>query len=140
MSVEEKSKSWLSAAPESAARYAENSRQGKFLNDLADLYIAGPMTGLPEFNYPAFYRAEKYLTTCGLTVENPAWNVLPEGEHWIGYMRLGVSQLVRCRAIYMLNGWYNSKGAIMEFNLAKDLRMPIFFENQDTGPMIKGTL
>lgn len=38
------------------------------------IYIAGPMSGLPEFNYPAFNRAAAVLRAQGHHVENPAEN------------------------------------------------------------------
>ena len=34
------------------------------------VYVAGPMTGLPEFNYPAFFAAEEYLRSHGAKVMN----------------------------------------------------------------------
>lgn len=59
-----------------AARIAANIT-GRI--NLADrkVYIAGPMTGLPEFNYPTFFAAEEYLRSHGAKVMNPA--VLPKG-------------------------------------------------------------
>lgn len=36
------------------------------------IYIAGPMRGHKDFNYAAFYEAEKMLTALGWDVENPA--------------------------------------------------------------------
>lgn len=36
------------------------------------LYIAGPMRGVREFNFPAFFRAEQKLTDAGYEVINPA--------------------------------------------------------------------
>lgn len=86
------------------------------------------MTGLPDLNYPAFFEAEDFLVRCGFTVENPAWNTLPEGENYLGYLRLGFNQLVRCKGIYLLDGWEQSKGATWEFDLAVKLKMGVHFE------------
>lgn len=30
------------------------------------VYISGPMAGLPELNYPAFFRAEKHIVALGV--------------------------------------------------------------------------
>ena len=34
------------------------------------IYIAGPMTGLPDFNYPAFNAAAARMRALGFEVEN----------------------------------------------------------------------
>lgn len=96
--------------------------------ELRDYYIAGPMTGLPELNYPAFHAAEKHLTDNGLSVENPAVNNIPGGS-WEDYMRLGLTQLLRCKRLYMLNGWESSKGAVFELYTARLLGMEVEFQN-----------
>lgn len=36
------------------------------------VYIAGPMTGLPEYNFPAFHAAAKAWRDAGWEVLNPA--------------------------------------------------------------------
>ena len=36
------------------------------------IYVAGPMSGLPAFNFPAFHEAAADLRACGFDVVNPA--------------------------------------------------------------------
>ncbi len=40
------------------------------------IYLAGPMTGLPDYNFPAFMKAAAYLRSQGAIVFNPAENDL----------------------------------------------------------------
>lgn len=87
------------------------------------IYIAGPMTGLPEFNYPAFHTAAAQLRALGHEVFNPAENPAPACGTWEGYMRLALAQLVQCDAIALLPGWETSRGAKIEASLAADLGM-----------------
>jgi len=55
------------------------------------IYIAGPMSGLPEFNYPAFHAADAELRALGHETLNPANN--PECDSWEGYMRAAIAQV-----------------------------------------------
>lgn len=86
------------------------------------VYIAGSMRGLPEYNYPAFDAAEKRLNEQGYSVVNPAnigrahfGNRKDLSEDEIDFlMAEELSLLVECEAIYLLKGWYKSKGARKE--------------------------
>lgn len=89
------------------------------------VYISGPMSGLPEFNYPAFHAAAAELRTYGLHVENPAESPEPECKSWLGFMRLAVAQLATCDYVVTLPGWENSKGARVEVELARGLGFPV---------------
>ncbi|WP_440111738.1 DUF4406 domain-containing protein [Acidovorax sp. BL-A-41-H1] len=89
------------------------------------IYIAGPMSGLPDLNYPAFHAMAAHLRAKGLHVENPAENDPPACESWLGYMRLAVAQLASCDAVVMLPGWAKSKGACIEHQLAVGLGLEI---------------
>jgi hypothetical protein len=90
------------------------------------VYISGPMAGIPELNYPAFFRAEKHIVALGYEVENPARNPEPPCKSWEGYMRLSIIQLMRCRILVRLPGWDNSNGANMENEIAQRLNFKIF--------------
>lgn len=89
------------------------------------LYIAGPMTGLPELNYPAFFAAEEQLQAVGYETLNPAPNK-PEGEpSWLAYMRMSLIQISQADGIALLPNWWSSKGARIEQHLANSLGLPV---------------
>ena len=90
------------------------------------IYIAGPCTGLPDYNYPAFNKAAEQLRAAGWHVENPAENQPPACGTWSGWMRLGIAQLIRCDAIALLPGWTKSKGARVEYDIANALGLASF--------------
>lgn len=87
------------------------------------IYIAGKMTGEPDFNYPAFNAAASRLRALGFDVENPAECELPIGSPWQEFMRSGITQLMRCDQIVLLPGWEKSRGATLEYMLAMQLGM-----------------
>nr|WP_265342954.1 DUF4406 domain-containing protein [Pseudomonas aeruginosa] len=89
------------------------------------IYLAGPMTGLPEFNYPAFHAEAARLRHLGYHVENPAENPAPACGTWAGYMRKALAQLVTCDAIALLPGWPSSRGANIERSLAFAMGMKV---------------
>lgn len=87
------------------------------------IYVAGPMTGLPDFNYPAFNAEAERLRAIGYRVENPANN--PKQATWQEYMREAVAQLAKCDMVVVLPGWENSRGALIENGLAVSLGIPV---------------
>lgn len=89
-------------------------------------YIAGPMTGLPEFNFPAFNDAEADLQAMGFETRNPARHGAGEpGQEWADYMRRDIPDLLECDAVALLPGWENSRGARLEVHIAKCLDIPV---------------
>ena len=82
------------------------------------LFLSGPMTGIEDYNYPAFNAAAQRLRDRGFVVYNPAENQRPATETWGEYMRLSVRQLTYCDAIVQLPGWENSRGANCELQAA----------------------
>lgn len=81
------------------------------------------MTGIPEYNIPAFLAAEEQLKHLG-TIINPA-KIKPKEETWEGYMRADIAELMKCDTVYLLPGWEKSRGAQIEVYLAKALGMEI---------------
>lgn len=91
----------------------------------AVIYLSGPMTGLPEFNYPAFHAAARALRQAGYRVENPAENDPPPCGTWGGWMQIARAQLRTCTHIALLPGWQHSNGAKIEVGDAVALGMPV---------------
>ena len=89
------------------------------------VYVAGPMSGLPDFNYLAFDRKAAELRAQGWAVENPAENPVPACGSWAGYMRMALRQLSTCTHIHMLPGWEQSKGARLEWHIAEQLGLEV---------------
>ena len=90
------------------------------------VYIAGPMSGYADHNYPAFHAAAQRLRDAGWDVANPAENFdgrtnLPRET----YLRADVALLVDCDAIALLPGWEESSGAKMEYLIARAFGMAI---------------
>lgn len=99
------------------------------------IYIAGPMTGLPNFNYDAFHVAAFQWRNMGWTVLNPAESF--DGRQdlpYQKYMTNAVELVLRARAIALLPNWQNSKGAQMEVLLGS--RFGYEFFDADTGAQI----
>lgn len=91
------------------------------------IYVAGPMSNLPDLNFPAFHTAAGQLRAAGYEVINPAEINPDPSTPWTACMRADIAQLVTCDAIYLLPGWERSRGAHVEFTLARSLEMEVLF-------------
>jgi hypothetical protein len=99
------------------------------------LYLSGPMTGIPEFNFPAFHKAAASLRASGYEVVNPAEldaaDTTPMA--WEDYLRRDLRVLLDCQGIALLPGWENSRGAKLESTVALALGMrPIYLTSEAT--------
>ena len=98
-------------------------------------YLAGPMTGIAEYNYPAFERAALALRRAGRCVLSPheVNPLTPEEaanpQPWSVYVRRDLSAIFEseCNALVLLPGWPNSKGATLELSIAIALGWPVYF-------------
>lgn len=114
------------------------------------IYIAGPMTGLALFNFPAFDAADEHLTRLGCRVMNPAeitrrlWfkrygevfdpsssdpRIAAGGDIYEDFLREDVRTLAECDAVALLPGWENSKGVARELKVSDALGLPVFYYN-----------
>lgn len=94
-------------------------------------YLAGPMTGLPGLNFPAFHRAAASLRASGYEVVNPAEINADPQAGWNACMRADIAQLVTCDAIALLPGFERSRGASLERHIALQLEMREIFVTQE---------
>lgn len=86
------------------------------------LYIAGGMTGLPEFNYPAFHAAALRLRAAGYKALNPAANHKGRTDlPYATYIRTALKQVMKADAVAVLPGWEKSQGARLEVHTAQVL-------------------
>ena len=101
------------------------------------IYIAGPMSGLPNYNHEAFLVAAERIRESRIrhlpeyvAVINPARNYGGyQGMTHAQYMRYSIHQLLIVDAVYMLNNWEFSEGACAEHTIAKSLGLDIYYED-----------
>jgi hypothetical protein len=96
------------------------------------------MSGFDDFNFPAFFNAEKKLKKSGHVPWNPAqkdideWGNIENIKKKANYrdcMRKDLNCLLDwAEAIYLLNGWEQSRGAKIEKALAEVLNLEIIYE------------
>ncbi|WP_424945426.1 DUF4406 domain-containing protein [Brucella anthropi] len=86
------------------------------------IYLSGPMTGLPDFNYPTLRRAAAALRLAGHRVYNPAEyphkgppELFPIRQAFASYCNF---ICLEADTIVLLPGWRASKGASAERQLA----------------------
>ena len=101
-----------------------------------DYYISGPMTGYPEYNYPAFRAMASRLRVDGHACFDPSETFggktdLPRHE----YMRMDVQALLESKAVIMLKGWSKSRGALLEHEIALELGLPIEYPSGESYPI-----
>ena len=114
------------------------------------IYLAGPMRGYKDFNFPAFFKATEELRQQGHTVFNPAerdtsvWGAerlkSATGNEAEVAANLGLEGLTLARqcfladtqficvhadAIYLLPGWEKSRGATAERALGEAIGLKI---------------
>lgn len=119
--------STIEAYREMALSYQCNSRRRK------RIYIAGPMSGYPKFNYPAFHEAERKLRDAGYIPVSPAkehqvsedGDDFAEGATYQDCLRDALRSLLTCDGVALLPGWAESKGARLEFHVATTLGLDV---------------
>lgn len=112
------------------------------------VYLAGPMRGIENNNFPAFFAAEALLRMWGYDVVNPARMDMDEGKaYWSWAERriimddsftiedalnrdfaaiLGTDGNGGCEAVFVLSGWENSQGALRETWFSLSTGRPLF--------------
>lgn len=97
-------------------------------------YIAGPMTGIPEYNYPAFTAACTVLRANGMKVVSPHEVPWPEDhetmdveELWTEMMHRTNELLATVGGFILLPGWAHSRGALRELEVVRERKLPVLF-------------
>ncbi len=109
-----------------------NERQRLAASRLCDMrakiYLSGAITGNPDY-MTQFDEAEKELTAKGWRVLNPAKTsaTLPVTSYLV-YMQLSLVQMQDASAIYMLQGWERSPGAVFEKHVAESMGYAVIFQ------------
>lgn len=118
------------------------------------VYIAGPMTGFPAYNHKAFYDARAEWMGRGWEVETPfdansrvwerhfgrpfdAYNdTCDYGDPILKEMFAeDVKVLLSSDVMAVLDGWENSKGATLEYQIASQFGIPVVLASHPRGSL-----
>ena len=92
-------------------------------------YISGKITGLPHgLVIEKFAASEALLKAKGYEPINPIVLNHETDRPWAEYMVNDIKHLLECEAIYMQRDWGNSKGARIEYHIARELGLKVMFE------------
>lgn len=107
------------------------------------IYLAGPMRGYQQFNFPAFDAAQASLEQMGHTVYSPAAHDRESGFDgtdpdayfdMAAAFRWDIGRVLAADAIYLLKGWKRSTGAKLEYDVARMTGKRLFFEGATPVP------
>ena len=107
------------------------------------IYLAGPMRGIENFNFPAFEKAAARLREIGHEVRSPAEHDIEQGFDpslgTLDSLDLAASfawdfqSVCWCDVVVVLPGWEKSVGFSLERKLADTIGTPVY-EYLDRGP------
>ena len=90
------------------------------------VYVSGPMTGLPEMNFPAFNEAAAALRSRGWEVVSPVEINPDPTADWLTCIVADLEAMRGCTAIALLPGAVHSRGACIERHAAVRLGMDVY--------------
>lgn len=95
---------------------------------MAKIYISGKITGI-ENEAPALFEAAEFALKDSVNIViNPIKLPHKHANTWEAYLREDIKALCDCDTIYMLKNWTQSKGAMLELELAMELGLKVIFE------------
>ena len=121
------------------------------------VYLGGPMTGYPQFNFPAFDAAAVELRARGYEVVSPAEMDDPatraaalaspdgapgsgstNGETWGEFLARDVKLIADggVEAVFVMPGWERSRGCRLETFVARLCGLPIYTLDGATVPAL----
>lgn len=102
---------------------------GKTRDNMPVIYLSGPMTGYPDFNFPRFNELARKLRFLGFPVLNPADFGGDPKHSWEHCLARDLTLLPHADVILLLEGWDQSNGAGLEFDTAIGLGKPAVTED-----------
>ena len=94
------------------------------------IYLSGRITGAADYRL-RFSAAEKLLRSKGFDVINPAAvaDMLPRETEYMEYLDIGLRMMKSCDAVYLMEGWKDSKGARLEKAYAECMGLHVIHED-----------
>lgn len=102
---------------------------------LGTYYLSGPMSGMAQYNFPAFNHASAVLRRLGYTIISPAEldGAVPEGvtpgdNEWQSFLKRDLLAILTedLQGVFCLEGWEKSQGAALETWIASAIGLKVY--------------
>lgn len=91
-------------------------------------YISGKITGIEKEAFDKFEEVEIRLSLMGYEVVNPMKLPHDHDKDWHSFMSECIMAMTDCNVIYMLKGWHDSKGSIIEHEIAVSIGLDVKYQ------------
>lgn len=107
------------------------------LNRNLTYYLAGPMSGYENYNYPVFAQYCSILRSAHVKVKSPHEVDYPDSKvlgdlPYQVYIDGGLKLLDECDGLILMPGWPQSTGAQLELSKALERHLPVYFAIANT--------
>lgn len=101
------------------------------------VYVSGAITGIDnwedhfkkgEQTVIKLFENEDIIIHSPLRFPKPDFDPNDKVSEWNAYMKLSIERLLTCDTIYLLKGWEHSRGALLEFHIAREFNFNIIYE------------
>jgi len=106
----------------------KNNSNNKNLKNNSDIYVIGKVSDLPRRHViRKFERTAAQIRSYGYNATTPI-DIIPEEAEWDEAMKISIRRMLLADFVVAQEDWTQSRGATIEFMVARTLEIPVIEE------------